>query len=164
MSSVIIYRMASLPGVVTNSRKIECNSLPRNTVIRQQYLILPLRGGITQSIEKEPPRGFAFATTTGRFYHQFRPSREETGKCSVPLVLPPSSGAARSRKPRLLFALLEAFVLRYAAVQFSAELFQLPPRFTRDDFLDHLPVSGIMFFFENGNSQFPPWSGGKREK
>jgi hypothetical protein len=36
--------MASLPGVVTNSRKIECNSLPRNTVIRQQYLVVYFLG------------------------------------------------------------------------------------------------------------------------
>jgi hypothetical protein len=36
-----------------------------------------------------------------------------------------------TRKPRLLFWLSGLFLLRFADRQFSALLFQLPPRFTR---------------------------------
>ncbi len=66
-------------------------------------------------------------------------SVEGTGKQSVPLVPPQSSGAARRRKPRLLLAFVGALVFRLAAVQFSAWLFQLPPRMTREEPLDYSP-------------------------
>ncbi len=48
---------------------------------------------------------------------------------SSPLSL--RSGARTTRKPRLLFSFSGLFLLRFADRQFLAELFQLPPRFTR---------------------------------
>jgi hypothetical protein len=43
----------------------------------------------------------------------------------------------------LLFALPGEFALRFVAVQFSALLFQLPPRFTRFEPLDRSPLVKI---------------------
>lgn len=43
------------------------------------------------------------------------------------------------RKPRLLFRFDGEFLLRFADRQFTGLLFQLPPRFTRFEPLDHSP-------------------------
>ena len=63
----------------------------------------------------------------------FRLACGETGKRPVPSgkasTLPAELRA--TRKPRLLFRSSGVQLLRYADRQFLAELFQLPPRFTR---------------------------------
>jgi hypothetical protein len=50
-------------------------------------------------------------------------------------------GARASRKPRLLFRLSGVFLLWFAARQFPASLFQLPPRITRFETLDRSPTA-----------------------
>ena len=45
----------------------------------------------------------------------------------------------QTRKPRLLFRFAGSFLLRFAVRQFAAELFQLPPRFTRFEPSDRSP-------------------------
>lgn len=48
------------------------------------------------------------------------------------IAVPQSSAELKAtRKPRLLFRFDGSFLLRFADRQFLAELFQLPPRFTR---------------------------------
>ena len=61
-------------------------------------------------------------------------SQTQTGRRSVPSgnsgIRHPAEFRAR-RKPRLLLRFDGSFLLRFAERQFLAELFQLPPRFTR---------------------------------
>src|SRR5207253_87046 len=53
------------------------------------------------------------------------------------------SGARARRKPRLWFRFVGVFLLRYAARQFSASLYQLPPRITRSEALDRSPRDSV---------------------
>ena len=55
------------------------------------------------------------------------------------------------RKPRLLFRFGGSFLLRFADRQFLASLFQLPPRFTRFEPCDHLPVSVVALGYGNAS-------------
>lgn len=65
-----------------------------------------------------------------------------------PAGYPPlAHGAAATRKPRLLFRLPGSFLLRYAERQFSAELFQLPPRITRLVAYGRLPATFVARWF-----------------
>jgi hypothetical protein len=59
------------------------------------------------------------------------PSLEKLGiRSDTPDTSLPAEFRAR-RKPLLFVRLVGSFVLRFAARQFPASLFQLPPRFTR---------------------------------
>ena len=74
------------------------------------------------------------ATGTGRPWVGFRlPSQQDreavcSARRGIHLV---PVGAAATRKPRLSFRFSGSFLLRFAARQFLASLFQLPPRITR---------------------------------
>src|SRR5271166_2293288 len=67
-----------------------------------------------------------------------------TGKRPVPWLAHGGTncGAARRRKPTLLFVLPGSFLLRFAAVQFTPLLFQLPPRMTRSEPLGRSAATG----------------------
>lgn len=56
------------------------------------------------------------------------------------------------RKPMLSFRFPGSFLLRFADRQFSAGLFQLPPRITRLAPLDHLPLSVVTRQFDISNT------------
>jgi hypothetical protein len=60
------------------------------------------------------------------------------------------------RKPRLLFRLSGVFLLRFAERAFVALLFQLPPRFTRFEPIDHAPDIFVTLSYEIANWPHPP--------
>ena len=80
-----------------------------------------------------------------------------TGKAvgSVGQSIRSTCGARASRKPRLLFRLSGVFLLRFAARQFPASLFQLPPRFTRCEALDRSPLTVVTHSGGNANCTAP---------
>ena len=71
--------------------------------------------------------------------HLSASAEQESGR-SRSVLLPHGRGARARRKPRLSFAFAGVFLFRYAAPQFSAELFQLPPRITRFEPYDRSPA------------------------
>jgi hypothetical protein len=82
--------------------------------------------------------------------HDDRQDRRAVG--SVLGSIHSSSGAAATRKPRLLLRLPGSFLLRFAVRQFVAELFQLPPRFTRLEPWDRPPAIVVTHPAENASS------------
>ena len=91
---------------------------------------------------KRVPGVFASATNTMALGSPISSAfaERESGRFR-PVLLPHRRGARASRKPRLLFVLAGVFLFRYAARQFSAALFQLPPRITRFEPFDRLTGS-----------------------
>ena len=89
----------------------------------------------------------------------FRPPRQKRGGTGTAIgsvgALRFSGGARATRKPRLLFRLAGSFALRFAARQFLASLFQLPPRFTRCEALDRSPLTVVTHSGGSANCTAP---------
>ena len=83
--------------------------------------------------KNDRPERSSATTSTGRPQNRVSSARCGAGKRPVPSGKESTLSAElrATRKPRLSFRFSGSFLLRYADRQFSAGLFQLPPRITR---------------------------------